>query len=62
MNDVYVELKDAYFFSLNTNVANNVEFKSYQPVLWRVFTNITDKNRRQFYTGIAKPVPSDNLI
>ena len=62
MNDVYVELKDAYFFSLNTNVANNVQSKPYQPVLWRVFTNITDKNRRQFYTGIAKSVPSDNLI
>ena len=45
MSDVYVELKDAYLFSPNT-VANNAEPKPYQPVLWRVFTSIIDKNRR----------------
>ena len=45
MRDVYVELKDAYLFSPNT-VANNAEPKPYQPVLWRVFTSIIDRNRR----------------
>ena len=45
MRDVYVELKDAYLFSPNA-VANNAEPKPYQPVLWRVFTSIIDKNRR----------------
>ena len=38
MNDVFVELQDAY-----------EEPKPYQPVLWRVFKSIIDKNRKQFY-------------
>ena len=62
MSDVCIELKDAYFCSPNNNVANNAESKPYQSVLWRVFTSIIDKNRRQFYIGIAKSDPSDNLI
>ena len=52
MSDVYVELKEVYFFSPNTYVANNVESKPYQPVLWRVFTSIIDKNSVQFYIQI----------
>ena len=43
MNDAFVELQDAYFFCLNTTPANNKEPKPYQPVLWRVFTNIIEK-------------------
>ena len=48
MNDVFVELQDAYFFSRKTTPANDEEPKPYQPVLWRVFTNIIDRNNKQF--------------
>ena len=49
MNDVFVELQDAYFFSSKTTPANDEEPKPHQPVLWRVFTNIIDKKRKKFY-------------
>ena len=61
MNDVFVELQDVYFFSPKTTPANNEEPKPYQPVLWRVFTNIIDKNRKQLYIEIAKSIPSYDL-
>ena len=49
VNDVFVELQDAYFFSPK-NYSSKCEWsKPYQPVLWRVFKNIIDKNRKQFY-------------
>ena len=37
-----------FFFSPKTIPANNEEPKPYQPVLWRVFTNMIDKNRKKF--------------
>ena len=49
MNDVFVDLQDAYFFSPKTTPANDEEPKPHQPVLWRVFTNIIDKKRKKFY-------------
>ena len=61
MNDVFVELQDVYCFSPKTTPANNEEPKPYQPVLWRVFTNIIDKNRKQLYIEIAKSIPSYDL-
>ena len=60
--NVFVELRDAYFFSPKTTPANDEESKPYQPVLWRVFTNIIDKNREQFYIQIAKSIPSYNIV
>ena len=60
--NVFVELQDAYFFNLNTKPANNVEPKPYQPVLWRVFATIIDKNKKQSHIQIAKSIPSDNVI
>ena len=62
MIDVFVELQEANFFYLKTTPANNKEVKPYQPVLWRVFTSIIDKNKKQFCYQIAKSIPSDNLI
>ena len=61
MNYVFVELQDAYL-SPKTTPANDEESKPYQPVLWRVFTNIIDKNRKQFYIQIAKSIPSYNIV
>ena len=62
MNDVSVELQEANFFYPKTTPANNNEVKPYQPVLWRVFTSIIDKNKKNFCIQIAKSIPSDNLI
>ena len=62
MNDVFAELQDVYFFIRKKNLANNEESKLYQPVLWRVFTTIIDKNKKQFHIQIAKSIPSENLI
>ena len=46
------------FFSPKTIPANNEEPKPYQPVLWRVFTNMIDKNRKKIKIAIAKSIPS----
>ena len=62
VNDVFVELQDVYFFSPKTIPANDKEPKPYQPVLWRVFTNIIDKIRKQFYIQIAKSIPSYDIV
>ena len=62
MNDVFVELQETYCFYPKTTPANNNEVKPYQPVLWRVFTSIIDKNKKKFCIQIAKSIPSDNLI
>ena len=56
MNDVFVELQDAYFFCLNTTPANNKEPIACQSVLWSVFTNII------FYIQTAKSIPSYDLV
>ena len=50
------------FFSPKTIPANNEEPKPYQPVLWRVFTNIIDKNRKKIYIEIAKSISSYDLV
>ena len=62
MNDVFVELQDAYFFNPNTKPVNNSEPKPYQPVLWHMLTNIIDKNIKQFYIAIAKSIPSYDIV
>ena len=43
MYEVFVELQNAYLFSPKTTQANSEEPIPYQPVLWRVFTNVIDK-------------------
>ena len=47
MHEVFVELQDAYFFSSKTTQANSHEPIPYQPVLWCVFKNVIDKNRKK---------------
>ena len=47
MADVFTELQDSYFFYPNTSSANNEEVIPYQPILWRVFTSIIDKNNKK---------------
>ena len=62
MNNVFVELQNSYFFCLKTTPGNNEELIPYQPILWHVFTNIIDKNKKQFYIQIAKSIPSYDLV
>ena len=62
MSDVFTELQDSYFFYPKTSVANNHEEIPYQPVLWRVFTSVIDKNNKKFRIEIGKSIPRTGLV
>ena len=59
---VFTELQDSYFFYPKTSVANNHENRPYQPVLWRVFNSVINKNNKNFCIEIAKPIPHSGLV
>ena len=48
MSDVFNKLQGSYFFHPKTSVANNQEEIPYQPVLWRVFNSVINKNNNKF--------------
>ena len=56
MSDVFTESQDSYFFYPKTSVANNHEEVPYQPVLWRVFTSVIDKNNKKFQIEMGRHV------
>ena len=62
MADVFTELQGRYFFYPNTSVVNNQEVIPYQPILWRVFTSIIDKNNKKFRIEIGKSIPKHGLV
>ena len=62
MSDVFTELQDSYFFHPKTSVANNQEKFPYEPVLWRVFSSVINKNNNNFRTDIAKSIPHSDLV
>ena len=62
MSDVFTKLQDSYFFHPKTNVPNNQEKLSYQPVLWRVFNSVINKNNKNFRIEIAKSIPHSGLV
>ena len=52
----YNKLKSAYFFSARKDMP-------YQPILWRIFTNVIDKNNKIiFRIEIGKTVKAFNLV
>ena len=57
MSDVLTELQDSYFFYPKTSVANDQEEIPYQPVLWRVFTSMINKNNKKFRIEIGNSIP-----
>ena len=59
MNDVFVELQDAYFFQPNTRP---IEDKTYQPVMWCVFNSTIDRNTKNFRVEIAKSIPHVRFV
>ena len=61
MTDVFTELQDSFFFYPKTVVANNHNNIPYQPVLWRIFTSIIDKNKK-FCIEIRKSIPNRGLV
>ena len=61
MSDVFTELQDSYFFYPKTSVANNQEEIPYQPVLWRVFNSVINKNNNKFRIEIGKSIPHRGL-
>ena len=59
---VFTELQDSYFFYPKTSVANNHENRPYQPILWRVFNSVINKNNKNFRIEIAKSIPHSGLV
>ena len=59
MNDVFVQLQDAYFFQPNYNLSDD---KTYQPVMQRVFNSTIDRNTKKFRVEIAKPISHGGLV
>ena len=56
LTKAYNELKSAYFFSARKDIP-------YQPILWRIFTDVTDKNGKIiFRIEIGKTVKVFNLV
>ena len=62
MSDVFAELQDSYFFYPNSHQANNQEEVPYQPILWKVFTSVIDKNNKKFRIEIGKSIPNLGLV
>ena len=62
MSDVSGELLDSNIYYPKTSVANNQEEIPYQPVLWRVFTSVIDKNNKKFRIEIGKSIPHCGLV
>ena len=62
MSDVFAELQDSYFFYPRTDAANSQEEIPYQPILWRIFTSVIDKNNKRFCLEIGKSIPNRGLI
>ena len=62
MSDVFSELQDSCFFYHKTSVTNNHDEIPYQTVLWRMFTNILDKNKKIFRIEIAKSIHNAGLV
>ena len=61
MSDIFTVLQDSYFFYLKTSIANNQEKIRYQPVLWRAFNSVINKNNNKFRIDIGKPIPHRGL-
>ena len=47
---------------LRTDAANSQEEIPYQPILWRSFTSVVDKNDKRFRLEIAKSIPNRGLV
>ena len=62
ISDVFAELQDSYFFYPNSHQANNQEEVPYQPILWKVFTSVIDKNNKKFRIEIGKSIPNLGLV
>ena len=58
----FLSYKIVTFFYPKTDVANNQEAIPYQPVLWRIFISIIDKNNKKFRIEIEKSVPNRGLV
>ena len=62
MTEIFTELQDSLFFCLKTSVVNNHEEIPYQPVFWRVFTRVIDKNNKTFRIEIGNSIPHCGLV
>ena len=51
-----------YFIYPKSRPSNNQENIPYQPVLWRVYDKIINKNSNIFYIETAKSIPHHDLV
>ena len=54
--------KIVVFFYPRTYAANSQEEIPYQPILWRIFTSIIDKNNKGFRIEIGKSTSNRGLV
>ena len=54
--------KIVIFFYPRTDAANSQEEIPYQPILWRIFTSVIDKNNKRFHIEIGKSIPNRGLV
>ena len=50
------------FFSPNSHQANNQEEVPYQPILWKVFASVIDKNNKKNYIEIGKSIANFGVV
>ena len=63
MTDIFTELTDSYFFFVQKLVLQIIKKKIlYQPVLWRVFNSVINKNNNKFCIEIGKSIPHRDLV
>ena len=62
ISDDFTQLQNSYYFYPKTDVTNNHEEIPYQPILWRIFAGVIDKNNKKFRTEIGKSIPNRGLV
>ena len=62
MSNVFEELQDAYFFYLNSDIMDDKQKFPYQPVLWKSFTSVIDRNNKKIRIEIGKSWPNQGLL
>ena len=58
----FAKLQDSYLFYPNSHQANNHEEVPYQPILWRMFSSVIDKNNKKFRIEIGKSITNLGLV
>ena len=55
-------IQKSYFFYPKIDLANNHKEIPYQPILWRIFAGVIDKDNKKFCIEIGKLIPNRGLV